>query len=77
MRPIALHALTWTTVAAAVASALWLAAVEPDPGAALRMTAFRPKLLPLAAPGERVAAAREARRHLGADASSRQDPSDR
>ena len=40
MRPTALQTLTWATVAAAVASALWLAAVESDPGVTLRLTAL-------------------------------------
>jgi hypothetical protein len=39
MRPIALRTLTWATVAAAVLSALWLAATDGDPGEMLRPTA--------------------------------------
>lgn len=39
MRPPVLRTLTWVTVAAAVASALWLAVVAGDPGIALRLTA--------------------------------------
>jgi len=59
MRPIALKALTWATVVAAVASALWLAAVEADPAAALRLTASPSLLLPLGQFGAAVAAARQ------------------
>ena len=63
MRPLALRALTWATVAAAVASALWLAAGAGDPGATLRLTAAPDVLLPLARPGaagmERVATRRQ------------------
>lgn len=62
MRPLALRTLTWATVAAAVASALWLAAGAGDPGATLRLTAAPDALLPLARPGapgiERVATRR-------------------
>lgn len=50
MRPITLQALTWATVAAAVASALWLAAVDSDPGTTLRLTALSSSLL--ARPGD-------------------------
>ena len=39
MRPITLKALTWATVAAAIASALWLAIVDGDATAMLRWTA--------------------------------------
>lgn len=39
MRPITLKALTWATVAAAIASALWLAAFDGDATAMLRWTA--------------------------------------
>jgi len=48
MRPLALKAVTWTTVAAAVASALWLAAVESDQGTATRHTTLRPQRTPSA-----------------------------
>ena len=58
MRRIALQTLTWATVAAAVASAVWLAAVEGDPGATFRLTAKGvPGLMPLAAPGQPMIAA--------------------
>ena len=39
MRPVTLKALTWATVAAAVASALWLAVFDGDATAMLRWTA--------------------------------------
>lgn len=45
MRPITLQTLTWATVAAAVVSALWLAAVDSDPGTTLRLTALPSTLL--------------------------------
>jgi hypothetical protein len=45
MRPPVLRMLTWVTVAAAVASALWLAVVVSDPGLALRLTAADPTLV--------------------------------
>jgi hypothetical protein len=48
MRPPVLRTLTWMTVAAAVASALWLAAVSGDPGIALRLTWGQPALCPTA-----------------------------
>ena len=58
MRRIALQTLTWATVAAAVASAVWLAAVEGDPGGTLRLTTRAvPGLMPLAAPGQAMIAA--------------------
>ena len=40
MRPSALRTLTWATIAAAVASALWLAVVDTDPSTTLRFTAL-------------------------------------
>lgn len=40
MRPITLKTLTWATVAAAVASALWLAAVEAERGVDGRLPAL-------------------------------------
>ncbi|MES2960608.1 MAG: hypothetical protein V4792_20635 [Pseudomonadota bacterium] len=40
MRPLALRVLTWATLAAAVASALWLAAAEADPTVTLRLAAM-------------------------------------
>jgi hypothetical protein len=43
MRPLTLKAMTWTTVVAAVASALWLAAVESDQGSALRKASTPPE----------------------------------
>lgn len=39
MRPITLKALTWATVAAAIASALWLAVFDGDATAMLHWTA--------------------------------------
>jgi hypothetical protein len=42
MRPFTLQALTWTTVAAAVGSALWLAAAE----SAQPVSAWRPGFTP-------------------------------
>jgi hypothetical protein len=45
MRPITLRALTWATVAAAVASAVWLAAAEGDTATALRVTVAAPPAL--------------------------------
>jgi len=68
MRPIALKALTWATVAAAVASALWLAAVEADPAATLRLTASPAPLLPLGLLGAAGAAVRQP----GSDAAAAQ-----
>lgn len=38
MRPSAIKALTWATVAAAVASALWLALIEVELGSSWRVT---------------------------------------
>lgn len=55
MRPTALRALTWATVAAAVASALWLALVEVEMGVPWRITALPPGMVATAGPGERVA----------------------
>jgi hypothetical protein len=51
MRPITLRALTWATVAAAVASALWLASVDTDTdvASALRVTVATPATLANAA----------------------------
>ena len=71
MRPTALQTLTWATVAAAVASALWLAAVEPDPGVTLRLTALPSTLLSLARPGESSKAADAARRRSNDPAAAR------
>jgi hypothetical protein len=51
MRRIDLKVLTWATVAAAVASALWLAAVESDPVTA-RLTALPAALMSLVRPHE-------------------------
>lgn len=42
MRPHVLRTLTWVTVAAAVASALWLAVDAGEPGLALRLTVADP-----------------------------------
>jgi len=56
MRPTVLQTLTWATVAAAVASALWLAAIEPDPVATLRLTALPAALMSLVRPSEPPAA---------------------
>ena len=56
MRPTTLRTLTWATVAAAVVSALWLAAVEPDPGAMLRVTVLPAALRPPGGPSEPRAA---------------------
>lgn len=47
MRPLALQTLTWATVIAAVASAMWLAAVESQHGSSLRWTASSLSALPL------------------------------
>ena len=52
MRPIALKVLTWATVAAAVASALWLAAVEADHGPLLRLAASSTAAVPLGWPSD-------------------------
>jgi hypothetical protein len=49
MRPLALQTLTWATVIAAVVSALWLAAVESEPGSMLHLTAAASSLRPLGA----------------------------
>ena len=49
MRPITLRALTWATVAAAVASAVWLASVDSDSATALRVTLATPPALASAA----------------------------
>ncbi len=72
MRPIALQTLTWATVAAAVASALWLAAAESDPGATLRLTALPPALLPLTRPNEPAPTAAVRRRNHDPAAQQRQ-----
>lgn len=47
MRPLALQTLTWATVIAAVASAMWLAVVESNHGSTLRLTASSLSALPL------------------------------
>lgn len=47
MRPLALQTLTWATVIAAVASAMWLAVVESNHGSTLRLTATSLRVLPL------------------------------
>lgn len=65
MRPIALKTLTWATVAAAVASAVWLAAVDADPGTTLRLTGLPTALLPLAATRGPVLAAAARQRDEG------------
>jgi len=56
MRPLALKVLTWATVAAAVASALWLAAIETDQGPLLRLAAPSTAAVPLGWPSEPVVA---------------------
>ncbi len=73
MRPTALQTLTWATVAAAVASALWLAVVESDPGATLHLTASSAGLLPLARRSN-PAAMGIARRRDNESASNRLQP---
>ena len=60
MRPLALRTLTWATVAAAVASAVWLAAVEGGPGTTLRLTASPPAARLQVAIGDNGAAAETA-----------------
>ena len=73
MRRIALQTLTWATVAAAVASAVWLAAVEGDPGATLRLTAKGvPGLMP--APGQAMIAAAATARLQRDGAAGRSQP---
>ncbi len=47
MRPLALQTLTWATVIAAVASAMWLAVVESNHGSTLRWSASSLSALPL------------------------------
>jgi hypothetical protein len=47
MRPLALQTLTWATVIAAVASAMWLAVVESHHGSTLRWTAASLSAMPL------------------------------
>lgn len=74
MRPTALQTLTWATVAAAVASALWLAAVDTGPGTELRLTALPPAWLPLARPAEPATAAAAARRRNHDPAAARVQP---
>ena len=54
MRPLTLKVLTWATVAAAVASALWLAAVGVDDGPLLRLEAPSTAAVPLGWPSEPV-----------------------
>ena len=66
MRPNALKALTWATVAAAVASALWLSIIEAELGAVWRVTvapsAPRSALPAAGTPGPR---GRARERHVG------------
>lgn len=66
MRPNALKALTWATVAAAVASALWLAMVEAELGSTWRVTVApttaQSKLLAAGTLGPR---GRDRTRHVG------------
>ena len=74
MRPIALQTLTWATVAAAVVSALWLAAVEPDQGSALRITGSPPAALPWPWPSEPAATGDAASRRADDPAAVRRRP---
>ena len=66
MRPSALKTLTWATVAAAVASALWLALVEAELGSTWRLT-FAPStsVNGLPVPGALAAGARARPQHVG------------
>ena len=73
MRPITLQTLTWVTVAAAVASALWLAAVESDPGTSLRLTAL--PSIRLVQPGDPSLGGDAARRRQQQAAEARARPS--
>lgn len=73
MRPITLQTLTWVTVAAAVASALWLAAVESDPGTSLRLTAL-PSIQSIR-PGDSPLGADALRRRQQQSAAARARPS--
>jgi len=72
MRPIALQALTWATVAAAVASALWLAAVEAEQRPTLRLMGTPPAALQSMWPVEPAGAGKEARRRADNPGANRQ-----
>lgn len=64
MRPSALKALTWATVAAAVASALWLALAEAELGMPLRLTAQSPPMLAARSVPPGTASSRARARHV-------------
>jgi hypothetical protein len=72
MRPTTLQALTWATVAAAVASALWLAIVEAEQRPTLRLMATPPAAQQSTWPVEPAAAGKEARRRVDDAAADRQ-----
>ena len=74
MRPIALKVLTWATVAAAVVSALWLAAVESDQGSVWRLTNAPPAALPWPWPSEPVVAGNTTHRRAADPTAVRQRP---
>jgi len=74
MRPIALQSMTWVTVVAAVASALWLAGVEVERGFDSRVIRAMVPSAELAWPGEPAAAGPQQRRRdaaVAAPAASR------
>jgi hypothetical protein len=72
MRPIALQALTWATVVAAVVSALWLAAVEAEQRQVSRSRAAPPAVPPSTWSVERAVAADAGRRRADDAATGRQ-----
>jgi hypothetical protein len=75
MRPIALQALTWATVVAAVVSALWLAAVEVEQRQVLRSRATTPAVPQSTWPVERAVAGDVGRRRADEPTAGRQPAS--